>query len=86
MEVRELLLLTPLHQNHSLNQPPNQSQSQGTLTSAIPVEVFCYLLYALDLFQPHSTWVMVCTEQPNSSAPLSIQKHVPYEHCSCILV
>ena len=69
MEVRELLLLTPPHLNHSPNQPPNRSQSQGTLTSAIPIEVFCYLLYALDLIQPNSTWVMVCTQQPNFSEP-----------------
>ena len=36
---------------------------EGTLTSAIPVEVFCFLLYALDLIQQNSTWVMVCTHQ-----------------------
>ena len=76
-EVRELLLLTPPHRNHSRNQPPNQSQSQGTLTSAILVEVFCYLLYALDLIQPNSTWVMVCTQQPDFSAALSIQSMFP---------
>ena len=71
------MLLTPPHQNHSPNQPPNRSQSQGTLTSAILVEVFCYLLYALDLIQPNSTWVMVCTPQPNFSAALSIQSMFP---------
>ena len=77
VEVRELLLLTPPHQNQSPNQPPNRSQSQGTLTSAIPVEVFYYLLYALDLIQPNSTWVMVCTQQPDFSAALSIQSMFP---------
>ena len=47
--------------------------SRGPLTTAIPVEVFCYLLYALDLIQQNSTWVMVCTQQPDFSAALSIQ-------------
>ena len=77
MEVRELLLLTPPHQNHSPNQPPNRSQSQGTLTSATPIEVFCHLLYALDLIPPNSTWVMVCTQQPHFSTALSIQSMFP---------
>ena len=77
MEVRELLPLTPPHQNQSPNQPPNRRQSQGTLTSAIPVEVFCYLLYAFDSIQPNSTWVMVCTQQPDFSAALSIQSMFP---------
>ena len=72
-----MLLLTPPHQNHSPNQPPNRSQSQGTLTSAIPVEVFCYLLYALDFIRPNSTWVMFCTQQPDFSAALSIQSMFP---------
>ena len=29
VEVRDLLLLNPPHQNHSPNQPPNRSQSQN---------------------------------------------------------
>ena len=39
--------------------------------------MFCYLLYALDLIQQNSTWVMVCTQQPDFSAPLSIQSMFP---------
>ena len=50
---------------------------QGTLTTAIPVEVFCYLMYALDLIRQNSTWVMVCTQQPDFSAALSIQSMFP---------
>ena len=34
VEVRELLLLKPLHQNHSPNRPPNRSQSLFLATSA----------------------------------------------------
>ena len=49
------------------------SYIQGTLRSAIPVEVFYYLLYALDLIQQNSTWVMACTQQPDFCAALSIQ-------------
>ena len=45
--------------------------------SATPVEVFCYLLYALDLIRLNSTWVMVCTQQPDFSAALSIQSMFP---------
>ena len=86
MEVRELLLLTPPHHNQGPNQPPNRSQSQGTLTSAIRAEVFCHLLYALDSIQPNSTWVMVCTHLPNFFCSRVHSKHVPCEHCSCILV
>ena len=44
---------------------------------AILVEVLCYLLYALDLIQQNSTWVMVCRQQPNFSAALSIQSTLP---------
>ena len=40
---------------------------------AIRVEVFCYMLYALSLIQQNSIWVLVCTQQPNLSAALSIQ-------------
>ena len=47
------------------------------MTTAIPVEVFCYLLCALDLIQQNSTWVMVCTQQPNFSAALSMQSMFP---------
>ena len=58
--------------------PPRYlSYIQGTLTSAIPVEVFCYLLYALDLIRQNSTWVMVCTQQLDFCAALSIQSMFP---------
>ena len=39
--------------------------------------MFCYLLDALDLIQANSRWVMVCTQQPNFSAALSIQSMFP---------
>ena len=41
--------------------PRYLSYIRGTLTTAILVEVFGYLLYGLDLIQQNSTWVMVCT-------------------------
>ena len=47
------------------------------MTTAIPIEVFCYLLYALDLIQQNSTWVIRCTQQPDFSAALSIQSIFP---------
>ena len=50
---------------------------QGPLTTAIPVESFCYVLYALDVIQQNSTWVMVCTQQPDFAAALSIQSMFP---------
>ena len=49
----------------------------GPLTTAVPVEVFCYLPYALDLIQQNSAGVMVCTQQPDFSAALSIQSMFP---------
>ena len=45
--------------------------------TAIRVEVFCYLLCTLDLIQQNSTWVMVCTQQPEFFAALSIQSMFP---------
>ena len=39
--------------------------------------MFCYLLYALDLIQQNSTWEMVCTQQPDFSAALSIHSMFP---------
>ena len=65
-----------LHQ-FSARLPQYLSYIQGHLTTAILVEVFCYLLYALDLIQQNSTWVMVCTQQPDFSATLSIQSMFP---------
>ena len=56
------LALCSLHQ-FSACLPRYLSYVQGPLTTAIPVEVFCYLLYALDLIQQNSTWVMDCTQQ-----------------------
>ena len=47
------------------------------MPTAIPVEVFCYLLHSLDLIHQNSTWVMVCTQQPDFSAALSIQSMFP---------
>ena len=47
------------------------------MTTAIPVEVFCNSLYASDFIQQNSTWVMVCTQQPDFSAALSIQSMFP---------
>ena len=66
------LALCSLHQFFA-RLPRYLSYIQGPLTTAIPVEVFCYLLYALDLIQQNSTGAMVCTQQPNFSAALSIQ-------------
>ena len=57
--------------------PRYVSYIQGPVTTSIPVEVFCYLLYALDLIQQNSTWVMVCTQQPLFFAALSIQSMFP---------
>ena len=54
------LALCSLHQL-SARLPRYLSYIQGTLTTAIPLEVFCYLVYALDLIRQNSTWVMVCT-------------------------
>ena len=45
----------------------------GRLTTAILVEVFCYLLHALDLIEHNSTCVMVCTQRPIFFAAPSIQ-------------
>ena len=70
------LALCSVHQ-FSARLPRYLSYIQGPLPSAIPVEVFCYLLYALDLIQQNSTWVMVCTPQPDFSAALSIQSMFP---------
>ena len=70
------LALCSLHQ-FSARLPQSLSYIQGPLTTAIRVEVLCYLLYALDLIQQNSTWVMVCTQQPNFSASLSIQSMFP---------
>ena len=70
------LALCSLHQ-FSARLPRYLSYIHGPLTTAIPVEVFCYLLYALDLIQQNSTWVMVCTQQPDFSAALSIQSIFP---------
>ena len=60
-------------QQFSARLPRYLSYIQGPLTTAIPVKVFCYLLYALDLIQQNSTWVMVCTQQLDFSVALSIQ-------------
>ena len=57
--------------------PRYLSYIQGPLTTAVPVEVFCHLLYFLDLIQQNSTWVMVCTQQPDFSPALSIQSMFP---------
>ena len=70
------LALCSLHQ-FSARLPQYLSCVQGPLTTAKPVEVFCYLLYALDLIQQNSTWVMVCTQQPDFSAARSIQSMFP---------
>ena len=67
------LALCSLHQ-FSARLPRYLPYIQGPLTTAIPVEVFCHLLYALDLIQQNSTWVMICTRQPAFSAALSIQR------------
>ena len=50
---------------------------QGTLTTATPVKVFYYLLYALDLIRQNSTWVMVYTQRPDFFATLVIQSMFP---------
>ena len=71
-----LHLLCSLHQFFA-RLPRYLSYIQGPLTTATPVEVFCYLLYALDLIQQNSTWVMVCTQQPDFFATLSIQSMFP---------
>ena len=73
---RTPLALCSLHQ-FSAHLPRFLSCIQGPLTTAIPVEVFCYLLYALNLMQHNSTWIMVCTQQPDFSAPPSIQSMFP---------
>ena len=65
-----------MHQ-FSARLPRYLSYIQGPLTSVIRVEVFCYLLYALDLIQLNSTWVMVCTQRPDFSAALSFQSMFP---------
>ena len=70
------LALCSLHQ-FSARLPRYLSYIQGPLTTAIPVEVFCYLLFTLDLIQQNSTWVMVCTQRPDFSAALSIQSMFP---------
>ena len=70
------MALCSLHQ-FSARLPQCLSYIQGPLTTAIPVEVFCYLLCALDLIQQKSTWVMVCTQQPDFSAALSNQSMFP---------
>ena len=70
------LALCSLHQ-FSARLPRCLSYIQGPLRTAILVEVFCYLLYALDLIQHNSTWVMVRTRQPDFSAALSIQSMFP---------
>ena len=79
------LAMCSLHQ-FSERLPRYLSYIQGTLTRAIPVEVFCYLLYAFDLIQQNSTWVIFCTQQPDFAAAPVHSKHVPCEHCSCILL
>ena len=70
------LALCSLHQ-FSARLPRYLSYIQAPLTTAIPVEVFCYLLYALDFIQPNSTWVMVLTQQPDFTAAVSIQSMFP---------
>ena len=65
-------------QHHlSARLPRDLSYIQGPLATAISVEVFCYLLHALHLIKQNSTWVMVCTRQPNFSAAVSIQSMLP---------
>ena len=70
------LALCSVHQ-FSARLPRHLSYIQGPLTAAIPVEGFCYLLYDLDLIQQNSTWVIVCTQQPDFSTALSIQSMFP---------
>ena len=70
------LALCSLHQFWA-HLPRYLSYIRGPLTTAIPVEVFCYLLYALDWIQQDSTWVMVCTQQPDFCAALSIRSMFP---------
>ena len=70
------LALCSLHQ-FSARLPRYPSYIQGPMTTAILVEVFSYLLYALYLIQQNSTWVMVCTQHPDFSALLSIQSMFP---------
>ena len=70
------LALCSLHQ-FSARLPRYLYYIQGPLTTAIPVEVCSYLLYALDLNPQNSTWIMVCTQQPDFSAALSIQSMFP---------
>ena len=70
------LALCSLHQ-FSASLPRYLSYIQGTLTTAVPIEVFCYLLDALDLIQQNSTWVMVSTQEPDFFAALSIQSMFP---------
>ena len=70
------LALCSLH-HFSARLPRYLSYIQGPLTCAIPVEVFCYLMYALELIQRNSTWVMVCTQQPDFSAAVSRQSMFP---------
>ena len=70
------LALCSLHQ-FSAGLPRYLSYIQSPLTTVILVEVFCYLLYALDLIQQNSTWVRVCTQQPDFSAALSIHSMFP---------
>ena len=64
--------------------PRYLSYIQGPLTTAIPVEVFCYLVHALDLIQQNSTCVMVCTQQPDFSAAMSIQSMFPVQLHTCL--
>ena len=78
------LALCNLHQ-FSARLPRYLSYIHGPLTTAIPVEVFYYLLYALDLIQQNTTSVMVCTQQPDFFAALSIQS-ISCQHCSSIPV
>ena len=73
---RTALAMCSLHQ-FSARLPRYLSYIPGSLTTAILVEVFCYLLYALHLIQQTSTWVMVCTQQLDFSAALSIQSMFP---------
>ena len=70
------LAVCSLHQ-FSARLPRYLSYILGPLTTPIPVEAFCYLLYALDLIQQNSTWVMVCTHQPDFSGALSIHSMFP---------
>ena len=73
---RTALALCRLHQ-FSARLPRYLFYIQGPLTTAIPVEVFCYLLYALDLIQQNSTWGSVCTQQPDFFAAVSIHSMFP---------